>query len=151
MDKSILIQYSDMKEEIKDLRRRIKKLDEEINKLTIVSDSVKGTRRDGTIGSIKITGFPYPAYRRKKDLLARRRERLSELETQLLKLTNQVDEYIESIEKSELRIMFRLYYIDNLTWEMVAMKMNYMFPKRKISYTKDNCRIRHDRFLEKVS
>lgn len=151
MDKSILIQYSDMKEEIKDLRRRIKKLDEEINKLTAVSDSVKGTRRDGTIGSIKITGFPYPAYRRKKDLLARRRDRLSELETQLLELTNQVDEYIESIEKSELRIMFRLYYIDNLTWEMVAMKMNYMFPKRKISYTKDNCRIRHDRFLEKVS
>lgn len=151
MDKSILIQYSDMKEEIKDLRRRIKKLDEEINKLTVVSDSVKGTRRDGTIGSIKITGFPYPAYRRKKDLLARRRERLSELETQLLELTNQVDEYIESIEKSKLRIMFRLYYIDNLTWEMVAMKMNYMFPKRKISYTKDNCRIRHDRFLEKVS
>lgn len=45
LDKSILIQYSDMKEEIKDLRRRIKKLDEEINKLTAVSDSVKGTRR----------------------------------------------------------------------------------------------------------
>lgn len=151
MDKSILIQYSDMKEEIKDLRRRIKKLDDEISKLSAVSDSVKGTRKDGTIGSIRITGFPYPAYYRKKELLQRRKKRLSELETQLVELTDQVDEYIESIDKSELRIMFRLYYIDNLTWEMVAMKMNYIFPKKRISYTKDSCRMRHDRYLEKIS
>ena len=59
MDKSILIQYSDMKEEIKDLKRRIQKLEREIDMLGIVSDSVKGTRKDGTIGSIKITGYQY--------------------------------------------------------------------------------------------
>ena len=47
--------------------------------------------------------------------------------------------------------MFRLYYIDNLTWEMVAMRMNYMFPKKRIPFTKDSCRKLHDRFLEKVS
>lgn len=150
MDKSILIQYSDMKEEIKDLRRRIKKLDEEINKLTDVSDSVKGTRRDGTIGSIKITGFPYPTYRRKKDLLAKRRDRLSELEAQLLELTNQVDEYIESIEKSELRIMFRYYFLDNLSYAKTAMKMNDLFPKRRTKYTDENIKKRIQRFFENV-
>ena len=63
----------------------------------------------------------------------------------------QVEEYIEKIEKSRLRTMFRLYYIDNLTWEMVAMQMNYMFPKKKIPFTKDSCRMMHDRHLEKVS
>ena len=60
------------------------------------------------------------------------------------------EEYIEKIEKSRLRTMFRLYYIDNLTWEMVAMQMNYMFPKKKIPFTKDSCRMMHDRYLEKI-
>lgn len=150
LDKSILIQYSDMKEEIKDLRRRIQKLSDEINKLSVVSDSVKGTRRDGTIGSIKITGYPEPRYWRMKDILEGRKKRLAEAEEKLLELTGEVEKYIDSIEISELRIMFRLYYVDNLTWYQVAMRMNDMFPKRRIKYTEDNCKQRHKRFLDKV-
>ena len=56
----------------------------------------------------------------------------------------QVDEYIETIEKSELRIIFRLYYIDDMSWVQVALKMNQMFPKRKVKYTENNCRMRHN-------
>lgn len=66
MDKEILVQYCEMKEEIKDIRRRKEKLEKEIKGLGVVSDSVKGTRRDGTYGSIKITGYPTPEYYRKK-------------------------------------------------------------------------------------
>ena len=62
---------------------------------------------------------------------------------------NEAEEYINSIEKSELRKMFDLYYIDDLTWYQVAQKMNEMHPKRKVKYTDDNCRKKHDRFLEK--
>lgn len=42
MDKGILIEYADMKEEIKDLRRRIEKIQKELDKLheQIVVDSV---------------------------------------------------------------------------------------------------------------
>ena len=42
MDKSVLIEYADMKEEIKDLRRRIDAGKRELNKLNnmIVTDSV---------------------------------------------------------------------------------------------------------------
>ena len=151
LDKSILIQYRDMKEEIKDLRRRIRKLEGEINSLDVVSDSVKGTRKDGTIGSIKITGYPEPRYWRMKDILEARKKRLAAAEEKLLELTAEVEKYIDSIEISELRIMFRLYYVDNLTWYQVAMRMNDMFPKRRIKYTEDSCRKRHDRFLEKVA
>lgn len=151
MDKSILIQYSDMEEEIKDLRRRIQKMSDEINKLSVVSDSVKGTRRDGTIGNIKITGYPEPRYWRMKDILEGRQKKLTEAEEKLLELTGEVEKYIDSIEISELRIMFRLYYVDNLTWYQVAMKMNDMFPKRRIKYTEDSCRKRHERFFEKNS
>ncbi len=40
-------QYGEMKEEIKNIRRRKAKLEKEIKGLGIVSDSVKGTRSDG--------------------------------------------------------------------------------------------------------
>lgn len=150
MDKGILIEYSKMKEEIKDLRRRIRKLEGEIDSLGVVSDTVKGTRKDGTIGSIKITGYPEPRYWRLKNILESRKKRLIEAEEKLQEMVGEVEKYIDSIESSELRIMFRLYYVDNLTWYQVAIRMNDMFPKRRIKYTEDSCKQRHKRFLDKI-
>lgn len=154
MDKSILSEYADMKEEIKDLRRRItedqKKIDQ-LNRL-IVADSVTcGKKGKKPIRTVKIKGFPKMEIERRQALLERRRERLHMLETDLIEKQLQVEEYIQTIEKSELRIMFRLYYIDNLTWYQVAMRMNQIFPKRRIKYTEDNCKQRHKRYLEKVA
>ncbi len=37
-------------------------------------------------------------------------------EMELLELMTQAEEYIESVPKSEVRTMFRLYYIDGLPW-----------------------------------
>ncbi len=153
MDKSILIEYADMKEEIKDLRRRIEQNKKELSRLNgqIVMDSVScGKKGKKPLGTVKITGRPVTAISRKESLLNKRIRRLEELEEELLELTIQVDEYIETIEKSELRIIFRLYYIDDLTWYQVALRMNQNFPKRKVKYTEDNCRMRHNRFLEKL-
>lgn len=153
MDKNILIEYADMKEEIKDLRRRIEQNKKELSRLNgqIVMDSVScGKKGKKPLGTVKITGRPVTAISRKESLLNRRIHRLEELEEELLELTIQVDEYIETIEKSELRIIFRLYYIDDLTWYQVALRMNQNFPKRKVKYTEDNCRMRHNRFLEKL-
>ena len=62
MDKEVLIQYYEMKEEIKDLRQRIMKLDKFLEKPPIVADTVTGSRKDLTIGPIKITGIPDPEY-----------------------------------------------------------------------------------------
>lgn len=152
ISKDILVQYSDMREEAKDLRKRIEKAERTIAKIEeegMVSDSVKGTRRDGTIGHIKITGFPIPEYSKVKNMMKRRIEKLKILEDELTEALNAVDDYINSIPKSELRSMFRLYYIDDLTWPKVAMRMNEKFPKRKIKYTDENCRKKHDRYLEK--
>lgn len=153
MDKNILIEYADMKEEIKDLRRRIGQNKKELSRLNgqIVMDSVScGKKGKKPLGTVKITGRPVTAISRKESLLNKRIRRLEELEEELLELTIQVDEYIETIEKSELRIIFRLYYIDDLTWYQVALRMNQNFPKRKVKYTEDNCRMRHNRFLEKL-
>lgn len=153
MDKNVLIQYVEMKEEIKDLRRRIHENERELAKLDnmIVTDSVtRGKRGKKPLGTVKITGRPTAAITLKQKLLKKRNDRLTALEAELLELTNQAEEYIETIPKSELRIIFRLYYIDDLTWYQVALKMNQKFPKRRIKYTEDNCRMRHNRFLEKL-
>lgn len=150
LGKVILVQYCEMKEEIKDLRKRIQKLDKFLENPPVVADIVKGTRRDGTIGPIKITGIPEPEYVRKQGIRERYRKMLELKEAELLELTCQAEEYIESIDKAELRIMFRLYYIDGYSWVKVATVMNRMFPKRKVPYTEDSCRMRNNRFFEKM-
>lgn len=149
MDKNILIQYCDMKEEIKDLRRRIHELEKQIDRIK-TEGAVKDTVSGGMGGTqhFVVEGFPVPEYNRKMMLLRSRKAMLEELEAELLELTNQVEEYIGSIGKSELRIMFRLYYIDGLTWIQVAHRMNQMFPKRRKAYTEDSCRMRNTRFFE---
>ena len=77
MDKEILVQYCEMREEIKDIRRRIGELDKYLEHPPIVSDTVKGTRKDGTYGPIKITGIPDPQYRRKGATRERLRKMLA--------------------------------------------------------------------------
>lgn len=116
-----------------------------------VSDSVKGTRKDGTIGSIRITGFPLPEYERVKTMTKKRIVKLRIMEDDLLEVMNQVDDFINAIPQSDLRQIFRLYYLDDMTWLQVATNMNRRFPKKRIKYTEDSCRKRHDRYLEKVS
>lgn len=153
MNKEILIEYADMKEEIKDLRRRIDEDIKAINKLedTVVSDSVTcGKKGKKPLRTVKIQGMPVTAINRK--ILAYRRKvaMLAELEADLLEKQTEVEEYIEGIKRSRLRSMFRFYYIDGLTWEMTAMRMNYLIPNKQISFTKDSCRMAHDRYLEKV-
>lgn len=150
MDKEILVQYCEMKEEIKDIRKRIRELDKFLENPPIVSDTVKGTRKDGTIGSIKITGIPDPLCCKKNRLRERLKKILELKEIELLELTCQAEEYIETIPKSEVRTMFRLYYIDGLPWWKVAQAMNRMFPKRRLKFTEDSCWQRNKRFFEEI-
>ena len=130
MDKTILSEYADMKEEIKDLRRRITEDQKKIDQLkqTVVSDSVScGKKGKKPIRTVKIKGFPQMEINRRISLLKRRQAKLQMLETDLIEKQLQVEEYIQTIQKSELRTMFRLYYIDSLTWYQVALRMNQIF------------------------
>ena len=149
ISKNILIQYSDMKEEIKDLHRRIEQLERELYKMEeegTVKDTVTGGL--GDTQHFVVEGLPAPALRRKALQIKARKEKAAKMEGELLELVCQVEDYINSITSSELRIIFRLYYIDELTWPKVALTMNRMFPKR--IYTEESCRKKHSRFLEKV-
>ena len=152
MDKNILEQYLEIKGEIRDLHERIDRDQrrlERIKKEGLVSDTVRGTRKDGTIGPIKITAYPLPEVDQVKNMIKKRVLKLHILEDELQEAVNAVDDFIEKIPKSDLRQIFRLYYLDDLTWAAVAINMNYRFPNRRTKYTEDNCRIRHDRYLKK--
>lgn len=149
-----LEQYYAMKQEAKDLRQRIEAGERYLAEMEKegcqVSDTVTGTRKDGTIGAICVTGFPIPEYEKIKTMTKKRIARLKILEEELIEAMNQVDDFINRIPKSELRMIFRLYYIDDCTWFRVAHTMNSRFPKRKSKYTADSCRMLHNRYLEKV-
>ena len=97
--KDILIQYCELREEIKDLRERIDRDELRLQKIEeegVVSDTVTGTRADGTIGSIKITGFPIPEYSTVKAMLKKRIAKLQIMEDELHEAVNAVDDFINT-------------------------------------------------------
>ena len=110
-----------------------------------VKDTVSGGM--GGIQHFVVEGMPVPELQRKKILLNKRKAMLIEKENELLELTNQAEEYINSIEKSELRMIFRFYYIDGMTWVQVAHKMNQLHPKRRVAYNEKNLQKRNERFF----
>ena len=75
MDKDILEQYLEIKGEIRDLKERIDRDQHRLERIKaegVVSDTVRGTRKDGTIGPIKITGYPLPEADQVKNMIKKR-------------------------------------------------------------------------------
>ena len=121
ISKEILIQYSDLQEEVKEVRERIDKTEKQIAKIEDdgnVIDSVCGG--NGGIQHFKIEGFPYPEYSRKKTLLYARKATLASLEMELMETLNKVEEFIASVDDSRMRRIITLRFIDNLSWNKVA-------------------------------
>ena len=142
ISKEILIQYSDLQQECKEVREKIEKLERQIAKIEAdgaVVDKVRGG--DGGIQSFKIEGFPYPEYSRKKTLLYARKATLYELEMELLETLNRVEEFIASISDSHIRRIVNLRVIDGLSWNEVARKIG--------GNTEDSVKKAFYRFMEK--
>lgn len=145
MDKDILVQYTDLQEEIRDIRRRAERARGQMERLETegtVLDAVKGTRQDGTFGSIRIEGFPYADYEKRRRSLQSYLLKLAEMEEKLLELTNQAEEYINSIEDSRMRRIVQYRIMDGLSWYEVADKMGG-------KATSEGCRKYFERFFEK--
>lgn len=146
MDKDILTQYTDLQEEIKDIRRRAEGVRRQLERLEregTVIDAVKGTRQDGTFGSIRIEGFPYADYEKRRRSLQSYLLTLEEMEERLLELTGKAEEYINSIEDSRMRRIVQYRIIDGLSWYEVADRMGG-------KATSDSCRMYFERFLQKI-
>ncbi len=130
MTREDLIQYCDLKKEIQDLEKRI----DNIKKTTeMVADSVQN-------------GYKHRAIIYGVDLTRRRKLHMYENKLQifydkLFEEQNQIEDYIETISKSDIRQIFRYKYIDGLNWYQIQIMMKYEH--------EDTARKKHDRFLEK--
>lgn len=141
ISKDILIQYSDLLEEIKDVRHRIDVLEEQIAKFEqkgySETDVVKGGA--GGIQTFKIEGFPYEKYSKKKTLLYSRKAILETLEFDLLDMTNDVETYIASVNNSEMRRILTMRFINNMNFDQIG---------KILGYDRTSISKKIDRFLE---
>ena len=143
VSKEILVHYTDLQKERKEVREKIEKLEKQIKTIENdgnVSDKVRGG--DGGLQSFKIDGFPYPEYSRKKTLLYMRKATLSELEMELIETLNEVEEFITTIKDSHMRRIISLRVVDGLSWNKVADRIGG-------GNTDDSVRKAFDRFMEK--
>ena len=155
--KEILIQYSDLQEEIKETRKKIDNLTDYISKLEKrisdiengekVRDKVKGGA--GGLQNFNIEGCPLPEYEKsrsnlmmKKLLLSQRKSTLELLEFDLLEKTNEVEEFLSTIEDSRMRRIINLRFIENLSWNKVADKIGG-------GNTEGSIKMAFQRFMEK--
>lgn len=143
VSKEILIQYSDLQEEIKEVRQRIEQTERQIERIEqekTVCDKVRGG--EGGLQSFKIEGFPYPEYSRKKTLLYSRKATLTSLEMELLETLNKVEEFIASVDDSRMRRIINLRFIEGLSWNKVADRIGG-------GNTEDSIRMAFNRFMER--
>jgi len=143
LGKTILLQYIDVKSEIADLEDRINKIND---KGYVISDSVKGSSKEFpyTTRNYTVTGLDNVSINKVKKL----KNILEEKRNSLIDLNIQAEEFLETIQDSEMRIILRNKYIDNKNYIQIAHDMNNLYKKKK--YTADGIRMKHDRFIKKL-
>lgn len=144
ISKKVLEQYEDIKREIRDLdrlidisRRKIRRYEREI-----VSDTVSGSREDGTIGPIKITGIGEKLLREEHERLRKRIEKQEHFRQKLQQVAVDIETYIQMIPDSEIRRIARFRYLEEMEWQQVASRMGR-------GYSEGSCRKKLERFLQK--
>lgn len=142
ISKEILIQYSDLQQEIIELQERRKTLEKQFKSFLdggTVTDMVTGG--SGGIQHFKIEGFPIVAYEKARNSLQKNIQKIENKYTELLELQNEVEEYIESISDSRMRRIIRMRFLDKLTWNQVADNIGG-------GNTEDSVRMAFNRFIE---
>lgn len=122
MDRSILKKYDALKDEQRDITKRIEKLRREMSDLLTlqVADTVKGTRKDGTYGPIKIKGIPMPEYKAKKKRYQERIKRYEAIQKELDGMVSDIEIFINAVNEPTVRTILRLKYIDGKTWREIG-------------------------------
>lgn len=152
-DRRILEEYTEIRAELKDLRKRIERQQDSLDKLreTVMADTVScGKKGKKPIRTVRIQGIPRGLIERKEDALEKNLKLLELREIELLEMQTKAEEYIESIPKSELRTIFRFFFIDDMTYARTAMQMNALHPDREVKYTDENIKKKIQRFFENV-
>lgn len=125
MTECTLKQYTVIKKEIEDLRRKINNLERNDNNL--VTDKVTGsskdfpyTKRGFTITGLDISGVD----KKKKNIAALNEIRESHLFA-LLEMETEIEEFLQKINDSRVRQMFRSIYLDGESQERVGDRLGF--------------------------
>ena len=137
MDKSILYQYIDACELIKDTEREIERI--RSKKREIVTDKVKGSAYDFPFGQISYTIRGIPDNAQDEKALDRQERILAERKAAAEAIKAQVEEWLLTIPPRMQRII-RYKIFEGMTWEEVAQRIG-----RKA--TGEGIRKEFDRFM----
>lgn len=131
--KKLLTQYTDLQAEIKDLEKRIKKLEN----FKVEHDKVTGSNSEFPYQprSFTIEGYNIQDVDRLntvKSLLVDRKEKCEDMKIE-------IEKFISTIPDSRTRRVFQYRYIDGLTWQQVSRRIG--------GYEESYPRKIHDRYL----
>ena len=145
MSKDILEQYALVKKEISDIEKRIAESSRKIKQLEkeIICDTVKGSREDFSYGRINVRGIAEDEIEKQWKRTRKYLERLQNFKEKLQDMIIKIEEFIQQIPNSEVRMMIRYRFTDNLEWQEVSKKMGP-------GYTADACRQKVNRYLKRV-
>lgn len=114
MTREQLEEYRSKKEEITELKSRISNLKEDEN---MVDNDTILNYRSGFPVPENIVGMDTKKYWRTRDRLVDRLEKLE-------KECDEIEEFVENIEESITRRIFRMYYVDGMTQDKVAKELH---------------------------
>lgn len=146
--KGMLKQYRSALARVKILRQQIETLDEQIEECYVSDVVTCGKKGKKPLRTVRVSGLPYKKADEIAELLQNRRDNLHREELELLDCITKVEEHISRIRDIEMRNIMTLYYVDNLTWQQIANKMNNINKTKE--YTENGCRMKCKRFLEKI-
>ena len=127
--KNVLVQYCDLKKEIEKLEVRLDNLRKTSQ---MASDVVQnGYKRRAVV-------YGYDIIRAAK--LKKLKKILQERYNKLLDMQTEIESFISTIEKSDIRQIFEHRYIDNMNWVQIQMAMGYKH--------EDTARNKHDKYLK---
>lgn len=146
VSKDILKQYTALKQEEEELKRRRQSISAQIINLEertrIVSDTVTcGKKNKKPLKTVTIKGIdqrPAGVIARKRKALNQLMVRLDELDAEILDTLVLCEDFIKTVQDSRMRLIIRYHILDGLTWARTASKMNT---------TEDSIRKAYDRFM----
>lgn len=135
--KKLLAQYTDLKEEIKDLEERIDKLSDirvERDKVTGSDNEFPYIKRSFTIEGYNLQNID--RLHELKQILIKRKSKCEEMKLQ-------IEKFISDIPDSRTRRVFQYRYINGLSWLQIARRIG----KHDESYPR---KMVHDKYLDSL-
>lgn len=130
VSKEVLVQYSDLQQEIKYLRKKIDSLQNEQAKMekNKKHSTVKASMKEFpyTVHNVKTDGYVELTTMSERHLSSIINNEIKKLELRyekLLQVTNDTMDFIESVNDSHMRMIITYRIIENYSWNQVADAM----------------------------